>query len=64
MKTNQDRPETEDGPVKKLQNVSKELFIKELERPAAADKGMVTTLAIGEEACKPCKGTKGTSKQK
>lgn len=28
---------------------SKKLFIKELERPALADNGVITTLAIGEE---------------
>ena len=50
--------------MKRTKSVSKELFIRDLELPASADKGTVTTLAIGEEACKGCKTGKGTGKQK
>jgi hypothetical protein len=36
--------------VKRTKNLTKpKLFIRELERPATAEKGKVTTLAIGEE---------------
>jgi hypothetical protein len=40
--------------MKRTREISKKLFIQELERPAAAEcaKGAeATTLAIGEEAC-------------
>ncbi len=49
--------------MKRTKSVSKELFIRDLERPTPAS-GPVTTLAIGEEACKGCKGGKETGKQK
>lgn len=36
--------------MKRAREVSKKLYIEELERPTLAAKGMATTLAVGEEA--------------
>jgi hypothetical protein len=43
--------------MKRMHPLTKRLYIEELERPALADTGGVTTLAIGEECDKGDKVT-------
>ncbi len=43
--------------MKRTKEITRKLFIEELESPASAEtQGKVTTLAVGEEACKGGKG--------